>query len=195
MQEACDHDPQIEVAFSVGSVVERTTDGGPRRHYFLVVPDGLQLQVADHVACVTVAPAAHLSEEERQRLEAQRQETEYQRLRATAVSRIVPAVADDRALTVQRLLHGELTPLPLGHVADLIRDDLGALVTQLASKNQWMRFYRSINHPTLFGEKARHIVSKAEPPPDPMTLDEARSFIRDVASRWLKSKAGLPGDA
>lgn len=195
VQEVCDHVPEIEVAFSVGSVVERITDGGPRRHHFLVVSDALHLHVAGHVACVTVAPAAHLSEEERQRLEAQRQEQEYQRLRATAVSRIVPAVADDRALTVQRLLHGELTPQPLGHVADLIQDDLGALVTQLASTNQWKRFYRSINHPTVFGEKARHIVSKVEPPPDPMTLDEARSFIRDVASRWMKSKAGLLGDA
>ena len=185
---------QIELTFSIGSVLERTTGGGWRRHHFLEVNDGIQLQEASHVA-LTVAPAVRLSEEERQRLEAQRQEQEYQRLRATAVSRIAPALADDRALTVQRLVHGELTPISLGHVADLIQDELGALVTQLASTNQWMRFYRSINHPTVFGEKARHIVSKVEPPPNPMTLDEARLFIRDVASRWLKSKAGFLGDA
>jgi hypothetical protein len=195
VQEVCDYVPEIEVAFSVGSVVERTADGGPRRHHFLVVSDALHLHDIGHVASLTAAPSAHLSEEERQRLVVQRQEQEYQHLRATAVSRIIPAVADDRALTVQRLLHGELTPQPLGHIADLIQDDFGALVTQLAPTNQWKRFYRSINHPTVFGEKARHIVSKVEPPPDPMTLDEARSFIRIVASRWLKSKAGFLGNA
>jgi hypothetical protein len=194
VNEVCEHALEIELAFSVGSVVEETADGVRRQHHFLVVSDSIHLHVAGHVACLKVEPAAHLSEKERKRLESERREQEYQHLRAKAVSWIVAAFNDDRALTVQRLLQGDLTPQPLGHIADLIQDDLGGSVTQLASKSQWSRFYRSINHPDVFGEQARHIVSSVDPPPHPMSLDEARAFIRGLAANWLSLKAGLHGD-
>lgn len=189
-----EYDTEIEVDFSMGSVVKENADGMRRKHHFLVVSDTIHMHSVTHVACLKVEPAAHISEEERKRLEAERREQEYQQLRAKAVSRIVAAVNDDRALTVQRLLHADLKPQQLGHIADLIKDDLGDL-TKLASKSQWSRFYRSINHPDVFGKEARHIVSSQDPPPKPMGLDEARAFIRGLADKWLSLKAGLHGDA
>jgi hypothetical protein len=78
------------------------------------------------------------------------------------------------------------------HISELIEADIGGAMKDLISKNQLTRFERSINHPDVFGKHARHIVSNAEPPPNPMSLDEARDFIRDLATGYLEKKAGLP---
>jgi hypothetical protein len=79
----------------------------------------------------------------------------------------------------------------MGHIADLIQDDTGSEMKNLVSDKQLTRFYRSINHPDVFGELARHIVSDDEPPPNPMSLEEARSFVRVLANRWMERKAGF----
>ncbi len=78
------------------------------------------------------------------------------------------------------------------HIAELIQADMGSAMKDLVSRNQMERFGRSINHPEVFGDESRHIISQQEPPPKPMRMDEARVFIRDLAARWLESKAGLP---
>jgi hypothetical protein len=69
---------------------------------------------------------------------------------------------------------------------------MGDAIRDLVSRNQLTRFHRSINHPEVYGDQARHITSGQEPPPKPMKLDEARTFIRNIAELWLEKKAGLP---
>lgn len=128
VRQVCYRAPRIGLGFSLGGVVEASADGGERRHYFLEVHDSVHLHEAAQVELLIATSAENVSDEERQCLDAERAEQEYQRLRRIAVCRIVSAVADDRALTVQRLLSGELTPLSLGHVADLIQDELLRLV-------------------------------------------------------------------
>jgi hypothetical protein len=195
VQQVCGHAPPVELGFSIGSVVEVTPDGSKRRHHFLTIHDSVHAQDAAEVALDPVTSARNISEEERERLEADRVEREYEQRRVMAVTRIVSAISDDRAFTAQRLLAGELSPMSLGHVADLIHDDPEGRATDLASKNEWTRFYRSINHPFVFGESARHIVSNVEPPSNPMTLCEARSFIDRVANKWLTAKVASRGEA
>jgi hypothetical protein len=141
-----------------------------------------------------VTQAPDLSEAERARLEQLAAEREFQRLRRKAISRVGSALRDERAIKVQKLLQGEPNPLALGHAVDLIEDDLGGAISKLASANQLTRFYRSINHQDVFGEEARHITSPDEPPPDPMTIGEARTFANEIAKRWMDEKAGLPDD-
>ncbi len=141
---------------------------------------------------LSVGRGLSLSESDRKRSEEEEREEAYQKTRRKAISRVVSALKDERALKVQRLLQKELTPQTMGHIADLIQDDIGGVMRDLASGNQLTRFYRSINHPDVFGEQARHIISQQEPPPMPMSMDEARAFIRDLAARWLEDKAGLP---
>lgn len=131
------------------------------------------------------------TDEERARQEQELQERRYADLRQKALSRVVSAVRDDRALTIQQLLQEELTPQILGHIVDIIQDDMNGDLSGLMSRNQQSRFYRSINHPEVFGQKARHIVSSHEPPPHPMNLAEASTFVRDVAEKWLLQKAGV----
>jgi hypothetical protein len=94
-------------------------------------------------------------------------------------------------MQVQRLLQDDLNPQTMGHIADLIQDDIGGAMRDLVSGNQLTRFYRSINHPDVFGEQARHIVSKEEPPPKPMNIHEARKFVHGLVELYLEKKAGL----
>ena len=95
------------------------------------------------------------------------------RLRRKAVSLVVSAFHDNGARQVQRLLQAELTPLTMGHIAELIQHHMGATIRELVSDGQLTRFDRSINDPKVFGEQSRHIIPAQEPPPNPMGLGAA----------------------
>jgi hypothetical protein len=183
------HPPSIGLEFSVGAVIQHT-DSGARRHHFVQVSDTIHLHVTGHAAVLRCEPAVPVSEKEQRRQEELLKERQYQELRLSAVSRLVSAVREERALVVQRLLNQPPTPQILGHVADIIQDDLGSGLQSLASRNQLTRFYRSINHPDVFGETARHMVSYQEPPPNPMNLAEATAFVREISRSWPNLKAG-----
>lgn len=193
IEEAAKGIPEIQLGLKIGSVFEETASGR-RIHTFITVSTG-HIGLTGQVATLKVEPAVQLSTDEQKRLEEEQGEREYQRSRRTALSRIISAFRDDRALQIQRLLCGELTPHTMGHIAELIQDDIGVGMTELASDKQLTRFERSINHPHVFGEQARHIVPKVEPPPKPMSLEEARDFIRGLADRWMDRKAGIGDDA
>ena len=190
IREVVKHAPGIELGFSVGAVLQKTASG-TSRHHFVVVSDMVHFHDIAHVEVVKCPTATAPSEEELRRQEELLKERQYQELRLTAISRVISAVKHERALAVQRLLNQEATPQVLGHIADIIKDDLGSGLYALASKNQMSRFYRSINHPNIFGEKARHIVSYDEPPPNPMNLAESTAFIRELARAWLNLKSGV----
>jgi len=184
-------DPDIKATFAVGNVFEKKGDGSWGEHLFVDI-ERASLAITGRLGVrASVTVTAHVSEEDRRRLEEEKKESEYQRRRRVAISRVVSAYRDARALQVQRLMRGELTPLAMGHIFEIIESDIGAGIADFASRNQLSRFTRSINHPDVFGSHARHGVSKVEPPPKPMRLDEARAFICDIAKRWMDRKAGL----
>ena len=184
-------DPEVRCGLVIGNVIrELRTDGSQLEHRVLRANAGAMLMMGIN-ATLTVTQAPDLSEVGRARLDQAAAEREFERRRRNAISRIRSALRDPRALKVQELLHGEPTPLALGHAVDLIQDDLGSAIRKLASDDRLTRFYRSINHQDVFGEDARHIASKQEPPPDPMTLSEARAFANEIAKRWMDQKAGL----
>ncbi|MFT3758851.1 hypothetical protein [Thauera sp.] len=189
---ASTYEPRINLGFKIGCIMETMPCGPDKQHYFLKIRDAVHTQYVTRAA-LTVTPDESISVEERQLMKEQCAEREYQERRLIAANRIVSAAIDNRAYTAQRLLAGDLLPLSLGHIADLIKDDLGSRITDLASNNEWKRFYRSINHPDVFGENARHIVSKDDPPPNPMTLSEARNFIHRVTEKWLAAKTASMG--
>ena len=103
------HPPSIGLEFSVGAVVQHTASGASR-HHFLQVSDTIHLHVSGHAAVLRYEPAVALSEEELKRQEELLRERQYQELRLSAVSRVVSAVREERALTAQRLLN--LAPTP-----------------------------------------------------------------------------------
>jgi hypothetical protein len=74
----------------------------------------------------------------------------------------------------------------MGLIAEVLEENTrGNLASLGSSKKQWERFDRSINHPSVFGDKARHGKSRVAPPPKPMSEEEAQSFIRAAAVAWL----------
>ena len=192
LEEAGNTDPQLQLKFKIGSVFEEGKDGTRKKHAFAALSGGT-IRMTGRVMSATLKmePSVPPSEDERKRLEEEQKEREYQHLSRKAISRIVSAFRDDRAVQVQRILHGELTPQTMSHIAELIQDDIGNVIRNLISDNQWTRFKRSISHPDVFGVQSRHIVSNDEPPPNPMSFGEAREFIRTLANRWMDIKAGL----
>ncbi len=185
-------DSDIRMSFRLGEVWEELENGEPRSGYVFLTGRISAYCFASAGVSLGVAPSLSLPEAERQRIEDEEKELPYQKKRRKAISRFVSAFLDKRALLVQRLLQKDLTPLTMGHIANLIQADMGSAIKDLVPKNQLTRFHRSINHPDVFKEQARHIVSEQDPPPNPMSWDEAREFTRDLAARWLEKKAGLP---
>ena len=53
------------------------------------------------------------------------------------------------------------------------------------SQGERTRFQRTANSFTAAGSSARHAVEKTVPPPNPMTLAEARAFIRRILDEWV----------
>lgn len=191
VREAGQSDPNVSLDFVIASIWETCPNMQLRKHVFSVGQSASLCALSGVGGGVVVNPTLDVSEEEQKRIDAERQEAEYQaRLRRTAI-RVVSAFRDERARQVQRLFQRELTPQTMGHIADSIQDDIGGAMKNLLSRSQLERFYRSINHPEVFGEHARHIVSGHEPPPNPMNLGEARQFTRNLAERWMEMKADI----
>jgi hypothetical protein len=196
----CDRELAVHLGVETGRVFEQRPDGTWIEHLAVIVGEAALVCEGARVEStavvnppfVTTSEADRLrAEEEEQRRDEERRELAYQQLRRNAVSRVVSAFQNPRALQVQRLLAGPLNPLTMGHIFDIVQDDLAHDIRQLTTGRQATRFCRSINHPAVFGEEARHIVSSQEPPSDPMTLNEARDFVTMLATRWLERIAGL----
>ena len=180
--------PGASVSFSLGDLHEQKEDGSRSKHMFVSVSMAAQLKMTAHAVVVKVTPSTEISKEEKARLEAERREREYQEKLALVSSRVSSAFLDERALKVHRFLQQELTPQRRGHIMDLIQDDPGQDLASFASKRNLSRFYRSINHPDVFGDESRHITSNEEPPPNPMSLGEAQTFVSNVADSWFRRK-------
>jgi hypothetical protein len=179
----------IPIGFQIGHVLEELDHGERQMHVFLS-PRGTAMCFGMGAPSLTVERGLSLSEADRRRIEEEEREEAYQKNRRKATSLLVSALDNERALQVQRLLRKQLTSQTMWHIAELIQADMGSAMKDLVSRNEKARFDRSINHPDVFGEQARHIISQQEPPPKPMSMDEAQAFIRDLAARWLERLHG-----
>jgi hypothetical protein len=55
------------------------------------------------------------------------------------------------------------------------------------SRSAWERFRRTANHQEAIGRFSRHARSQVEPPPDPMTVEDARQFAAELVKLWIQS--------
>lgn len=60
-----------------------------------------------------------------------------------------------------------------------------------ASKADIVTFDRTFQHYASAGDESRHGVNKNEPPSNPMSLRDARIWIRRLLERWLDEKGGV----
>lgn len=177
--------PVGNIAFNLEHLLEMHDDGSVNKHHFatVVVPATARLTLTGYAPTVFVGTPEEI---ERQRKEKEGEEKK-ENIRET-VKLVGVAMENDKVRLVYDLLKGQLSPLIMGHVFDIIKDDIGGEVKKLATKSKITRFNRSINHPDIFGMEARHMVSQQEPPADPMNLDEAKEFIKELVNRWVEKK-------
>lgn len=80
----------------------------------------------------------------------------------------------------------------LYHIYEIVRDDLGSepgMVTKgYATRKALERFRRTANSPSAAGEMARHAIEPRQTPPNPMSLSEAKSFIKGIVQAWINDK-------
>lgn len=180
--------PDTNVSFKLDKLYEHHKNGSQSRYIFGC---GKVETLSLLTATATVTSTIEISEEEKNKLRDEQLEREYQEKLTRVTSRLVPALQDKCVLRVHRLLQLELSPKRMYDIFELIQDDFGKQgkkLTLLATKDEQKRFTRSVCHPEVFGEDSRHIVSKVEPPPNPMSLKEARTFILNFADLWFKQK-------
>lgn len=195
------------VGFNLGIVYEQKDDDSRHGTVFRSGQPGL-LSISADGGTWTLNPP--ISAEEKLRLEAERLEREYQEKLALVSSRLLPALQDDRppderpSLQIHRLLNQDQTPLYMGHIMDLIADDLGGRdeledfisnSPSIQGKDLVNRFYGSINNPKVFGYTSRHITGKNKkkksrnrPKWEPMYSSEAKVFVSRAANLWFKRK-------
>jgi len=179
-----------DVDFKLGldGLAEYKNDGSKSKHVYVEVKSAVALAIVGHPAVITVSPRPDMSDEERKAWEKKQAEEKYQKLLDETVVRVIPALDNDNVITVMKMLNSDLNPASMGNIVNLIQDDMNGNVSDLVSKTQLTRFERSINHPEVFAERARHIVSKQVPPPVPMHQDEAESFVKNMVKEWLHYK-------
>lgn len=76
-------------------------------------------------------------------------------------------------------------------VYEAIEDDVGRrniVDNGWASEKKISRFTSTANNALVVGDEARHGHEKHEPPKKPMSLSEARSFVKSILQDWLRSK-------
>ncbi len=172
--------PDLEIGFTTGKVHEYGADGNQiGEHTKVYARTATSLKIEGQA---TLVENTSISPEEKGEIERQ--------ARASKAAELLrAAMASDDVLEVLRLFEGEPWGTELGHVHDLIRDDVSGDLSRFATKAQLTRFNHSINHQDALGLKARHATLKTDPPRDPMTLSQATAFIRDIAEKWIKEKA------
>lgn len=180
------------LSFEAACVRELSDEAKPKRYLFaeglsnvLVCSSGYATTSIFYDSISSEAIEWHQNQRKKQELEEQKRR---------AITYYVPSIENSVVKTVLQLFYQEeTTGTTLGHIADLIRDDLGSemdpFLTNAQIKNKFERFGHSIQHQDVFGVKARHInMKKSSLPKKPMCIDEARQFIEDLIHRWLERK-------
>ncbi len=80
----------------------------------------------------------------------------------------------------------------LYHLHEIVQADVGQLVFERgwATRAEVERFTRTANSPAVLGAAARHGAQRADPPANPMSLEDARGLITGIVRAWLDWKSG-----
>lgn len=141
---------------------------------------------------VTVSPPAGLSEEQLAEWTKRRAEQEYQSRLETQKAKLVPAFREPRAVKLLQLLKqkshtGEslykIYELAEGHPSQrkTFQNQYGI------SDFDFKRFADVVHNPVVSGSLARHAYEDTPKTSNPMSMEEARSFVVGLAMRWLES--------
>lgn len=175
---------------SIGTkVFEMMPDGVTRCDHFVEL-QGAVVTIAGGTLTASISGGTQEQQEQRLRAECARQhEARVARAAATAAT----AMRGATAMRILELRNRELTTQTMNAIGELIHHDLGGRLEQLGLKAEWIRFRASINHPAIFGDKARHAVRKEAPHPHPMNETEAQVFVVRLVQTWIEFRSNAAG--
>jgi len=160
-------------AVAVGTVVLESDAGTERRHQVLSLPT---LEVR-----VDLPPATILVDG---------QSPERPEAGSLATDRWVKLAVDDPDVAeALRIFDGPQNWVNLYKIHEIVRRRADIAGSGWATDTELKLFTWTANHPEAGGESARHARSGTQPPPDPMTLEQAVGLVRRILTGWLGSLA------
>lgn len=181
---------EIDKDFALGPVLDLSFEK-PKRHHFLEAKSGI-IVTTGMDAILTVSPPDNLSKEELIEYNKRRAEQEYKTKLETQLAKLEPAFREPRASKLLQLLkrsihRGEtlykIYELAEGHPSHRKEFHKRFGISDIDFK----RFSDAVHNPVVSGEFARHAYEDRPKTDNPMTIEEAKSFVMDVAKRWLAS--------
>jgi hypothetical protein len=116
---------------------------------------------------------------------------------ADNVSQLLKVALQDEAVetALRQFGVGEHNWVSLYRILEVIEGDVGGLKEirdrGWVSMKSIKRFKSTANSCKAVGDEARHGIENTQPPKDPMSLSEARSFISQILHNWLREKTGV----
>jgi hypothetical protein len=100
------------------------------------------------------------------------------------------ARTDERVWDALHFLAQQQNWSNLYKVFEIIGDDVGEQVHDLADRKKLGAFKATAQSRKLLGDEARHASEKCPEPHNPISLEEARQLIRQLVGNWLRKHRG-----
>lgn len=183
----------IDPEFVLGSVIDYSSDE-LRRHAFLEV-EPIRMRMSVGSVTLKVSPPSNLSEDELKKWEEKRAEADYLEKLERQREKLEPVFQEPKASKVLKALAEEdhtgetlykMYEIMEGHPSN--RKDF-----QLQfgiSKHEFKRFGDAVHNPAVSGDLARHAYEDKTKTDNPMSFQEAKSFVQALAKKWLASVRG-----
>jgi len=96
---------------------------------------------------------------------------------------------DENVATVLQLLGDRPKDwVNLYNIFEVVKKDVRKIPKEWVTKKAIRRFKQTANSVLAIRYEARHVGKIIKPPPKPMTLPEAKSFINTIIHNWIQSK-------
>lgn len=181
---------EIDREFTFGPVLDLSFDK-PKGCHFLEAKSGI-IVTTGMDAILTVSPPDNLSEEELIEYNKRRAEQEYKSKLDLQLSMLKPAFREPRAAKLLQLLkrssHTGESLYKIYELAEGHPSNRKEFLEQFGiSEIDFKRFSDTVHNPVVSGELARHAYEDRPKTDNPMTIGEAKSFVMEIANRWLAS--------
>lgn len=178
----------LDPEFSLGSVIDMWTPN-QAGHAFLEPQSGV-IRITGGNVKLTVGPPSGLTKRELKRWQAQQDQRQYENQLERQRAQLEPAFNSEEAAKVIELLsreqHDGVTIFKMYELMEGHPSNRKIFHQQYSiSQTDFDRFQDAVHNPAVSGDEARHAYSKPPKTPDPMTIAEAESFVRNLANVWL----------
>ena len=182
---------QVDPEFALGSVIDYSSNP-PKGHAFIEV-DSCVVTTSVGNLSVSISPPKGLSGAELERWKADYEEQQYQAKLEGQRSKLEPAFFNARAAKVLELLSIDS---PSGEtiykIYELIEEAHGSNRTNFHRQfsilpGEFDRFRDAVHKASVHGDWARHATHEPPDTSNPMSKNQAETFVGDIAAKWLET--------